>query len=285
MDEKRRQMLQKEAESLRGKGEKPNINFWAPKSGVKSVIRILPHKDYAKNPEAVFFKKIRVHWGVGPEKRRLICRSTIGERCPVCDFVQSLLNSSRKEDVPLAKELVAQDRYVMNIVDVSEPDKGVQVFECGRGLFNDILQLFLDEEYGDMDSLENGRNIKIERTGTTKFDTRYMVMPVAERSRVNPRVMEKVYDLDAIYKPMSEEEMIAVLEGNTEPDVELTPEDEPLIEIIQNVGPRGPLQSAPSPSPSPSSVPEISIDFSPEPAADVKRDDYLQQIRKEMYKK
>ena len=60
MDERKRHLLQSEAESLKQRDRSP-VNFWNPKPGVKSTIRILPGKDYLVNPESVFFKKIKVH--------------------------------------------------------------------------------------------------------------------------------------------------------------------------------------------------------------------------------
>jgi len=301
MDERKRHLLQSEAESLKQRDRSP-VNFWNPKPGVKSTIRILPGKDYLVNPESVFFKKIKVHWGVGPEKKRVTCRQTLQSQsepvyCPVCEYAASLMNSTRKEDVVLGKEMMAQDRYVMNIIDISEPEKGVQVFECGRGLFNDILQLFLDEEYGDLDDLNTGRNIKIERVGTTKFDTRYSVMPAAQQSRVNPRVMEKAYDLDAIYQVPAVSELVAILEGKAESEQffdEVDTGDFTPVPVDENISggrevkpekvltPLIPQGAKPAPS---AEVEDIDIPFDSNdnvPAKPVSRESYLSSLRKEI---
>jgi len=289
MDDKKRQMLQNEAEALKQRDKTP-VNFWNPKPGVKSVIRILPGKDYLTNPESIFFKKIKVHWGVGPEKRRVMCRQTLTQQkepvyCPVCEWAASLQNSNKKEDVVLGKELQAQDRYVMNIIDIAEPEKGVQIFECGKGLFNDILQLFLDEEYGDIDDLNTGRNVKIERVGSTKFDTRYSVMPAAQQSRVNPRVMEKVYDLDVLYKVPEVDELVAILEGRGEDEIgEQEASDDFVVQDIGNESFEVPAQKPQSPSSK--QVPDIDIDFNESaevaPPSTVSRESHLSALRKEI---
>lgn len=209
----RREALERESERLKRDAKRRDVSFWRPAVG-RNVVRILPH--WSGDMETVFFKKARVHFGVGPDKNRVICRKNLSGRdvvCPVCDYVDELLQSGRREDAFIARDIMARERFIVNIVDVEDPKAGVQVWEMGKGLFNDVLLLFLDEEYGDLDNLDSGRHIIVKRTGEGKLDTRYNVVPSSAVTRVPQKVLEKLHDLDALYPVPKAEEISATLYG------------------------------------------------------------------------
>jgi hypothetical protein len=203
------------------------VSFWKPKVG-KNLIRILPNKRYLTETESVFFKKLRVHWNVGPSGRRVICRKTLGqkEECPVCSFVERLLATGKSEDATEAQSMQCSERYVMSIVDVNDQAKGIQIFECAKTTFNDILALFLDDEYGELDSLSTGRNIKIDRVGTTRNDTKYTIFPSISASAVKSAIMEKVYDIEALYSVPDIDAVDAILRGEDENVKDVEEEEE-----------------------------------------------------------
>lgn len=209
----RKELLQKESDRIRKASERRDVSFWRPSVG-KNVARVLPH--WSGDMGKVFFKKTKVHFGIGPEKNRVVCRlnlNSASEACPVCDYVKDLLQSGRREDAFIAKDIMSRERFAVNMIDVQDPKAGVQVWEMGRGLFNDVLLLFLDDEYGDLDNLESGRHVIINRQGEGKTDTRYHVMPSSTVTRVPQKVMERAHDLDNIYPIPSSEEVLAILHG------------------------------------------------------------------------
>jgi hypothetical protein len=215
MGSKKKAIYEKEVQAIHDDRGFALANFWSPKVG-SNLIRILPNKNAATDPDAVFFQKFRVHWHVGPDDKRLTCRKSLGENeeCPVCDYVEELKASERKEDVLLAENMRSSPRYAMNIIDVKDVGKGVQVFECSTGLFEDICAFFLDEEWGDLDDLDAGHNINVGRTGTTKKDTRYSVVPSPKPTKLKASIMEKVIDLSEFFKVPDVEKMQAVLAGD-----------------------------------------------------------------------
>ena len=208
----RRERLKAEEERLARERRRSDVNFWRPEVG-KNIVRILPH--WTGDMTKVFYKKAKIHFGVGPDKSRVICPKTEDERaeCPICDYVSELSRSGRREDVFLARELQAKTRYVVNIVDINDKEAGVQVWEMGPGLFHDILVFWTDDEYGDLDDLETGRHLTIRRTGEGRTDTRYQVIPAAHPSKVSPNVLRVAVNLDELYAPPSVEEIKAILAG------------------------------------------------------------------------
>jgi len=223
----KRELLEEEHKRLTDLTSRQSTSFWRPKVG-ENVIRILPH--WSGDPNRVFFKKVLKHFGVGEDRNHVVCRKMLGAdaNCPICNFVEQLRRSGRKEDKELARDLSAKERFAMNILDINELDKGVQVWDVGITMFNTLLVLFLDEEYGEIDDLKTGRHIKVNRTGEGRFDTRYSIRPAAHPSAVDPAVMNQAINLDEFepYQVPSEGEMKAMLEGEDFVEEEEEPEDE-----------------------------------------------------------
>ena len=204
-------LYQKVRDRLTQQLEQYGVAFWKPKVG-SNVIRILPNWD---DPSREFFKSAFIHWNVGENDKKIICPSPDGKTgCPVCEYVQQLLNSDLEEDLKEAKKLIRRERFACNVLD---PATGkVSVFEMGPQLFKDIMFMFTDGDYGEMESLEEGRNLKIERTGTGPLDTKYSAFPAAKATKVDKKFMEEVTDLDVIYKPHSLSDIEKTLMGDAE---------------------------------------------------------------------
>lgn len=231
----RKQQMERDANRLTRQKQMAGLNWWRPKVG-KNLVRILPH--WSGDMGKVFYKSMLRHFGVGPEKNNIICRKLGGkdEECPICDYVQELRKSGSKEDIFAARDLQSKERFMVNMIDVKDPQSGVQIWEMGVMLFNDILLMFLDPDYGDLDSLEEGRHLKINRTGEGKFDTRYKPLPAVNITKIDSRVMEKAKDLDELFPVPSVEECTAMLEGE-----EVTDEAEDVSGFLETEEKEGPV--------------------------------------------
>jgi len=228
--EDKREIYRREFENLKRKLEDGGV-WWRPQVG-KNMIRILPNW---RNPSDVFYKKVYVHWNVGENQRKVVCRKTLDEResCPVCEFVEELLRSSSADDVRYGEAMQQAERYAMNILDGSDLERGPQVFECGRGLFQDILWMFTDGDYGDLDDYREGRYILIERTGTGMTDTRYSTMPAANPAPVDPEaIADQLNDLDQLYMPLPVEDIVAILEGEEPGETQRRSEEQAAEELV-----------------------------------------------------
>jgi hypothetical protein len=200
---------------------KADIRTWKAKVG-DNTIRILPNwKGEGKN-DKVFYKKFRRHFGVGPEKKWVVCRKSFDpkETCPICDHREELRRTGIKEDSLAAAEMSSRERFAINVVDTTDVARGVLIWEVGSNIIDALLALFNDEDYKDMDSLETGRNIRVKRQGEGKNDTRYQVVPGANPTRISAQVMAKVNDLDAIFQIPSPEECLAALQSGETPEEE-----------------------------------------------------------------
>jgi len=192
-----------------------------PKVGT-NVVRILPNWADGGKTERVFYKKFRRHFSVGPEKRWVICRRSQNpnESCPICEHIEELRKSGVKEDVALAKEMFPRERFAMNIVDMNDVGKGVQVWEVGSNVIDSILAIFNTDDYEDLDSLETGRSITVTRVGEGKNDTKYTVVPAGKPTSISVKIMEKVNNLDLVCAIPSVEDGISALKSGEAPEEE-----------------------------------------------------------------
>ncbi len=206
-----RQYRDRLSERLDGQG----VKYWKPKVGINEI-RILPNW---KDPTLEFFKEAWVHWNVGENNKKVICPKTDGRNdCPVCATVAELYNAGGEEDIALARKIAQKERYAVNVLDVSGNTEGIAVFELGPKLFQDILFMFSEVEYGQVGDLQTGRNIKITREGTGMTDTKYSAYPAGQPSSVNnaDQIMAELPDLDVVYKVLTNEEIEGVLFGDSE---------------------------------------------------------------------
>lgn len=150
--------------------------FWKPKQG-NNIIRILP----ANDGEGVFAFHQVLHHGfkVEGKARAYPCMGTFKKPCPVC-MVIAFHDTDTDPDVQeIIKNIGPRHAYLMNIIDRSDHGGIVKIYSAPKSVFADIMNYMNDDEYGDITSAEEGRDVKIHRTGE-KLATRY-------NTRVSPK--------------------------------------------------------------------------------------------------
>lgn len=175
----------------------------------KNVRRIL----WPKGSSESFFSEYLVHYGLGADGHTAIaCPKTWNrnESCPVCDYVQSLRDSSSKEDQQAARRYRLSRRIYMNVLNRDDGSDEPVVLNTGSTVLKGILAIICDPDYGDITDPETGRDITITRSGQG-MDTSYTVMPKPKESAASDLSVEQVEagmtDLDNIFPRMSTEEI------------------------------------------------------------------------------
>ena len=207
----------RQAELAKGGSDK---DFWQPADG-RNVIRVLPPAE----GKDVFWSEGFIHFGVGPESRMVTCSKDKYGKCPVCKFIEEIADSKNKEEKELAKKMKRKKRVYMNILvrDEDADPKKVQVLQCGPTIFKGILDIFIDEDFGDIVDLKEGRDIIITRSGK-KLNTEYSVQAKPKTSKAfevkvkSDELEEMLVDLDSLFKDQSPQKLTAILEGEDEED-------------------------------------------------------------------
>lgn len=157
--------------------------FWSPPEG-DTRIRIMPP---AGEDQEEFWFRTGTHFRVGPDERAVPCPLTAGVRdtCFLCRMVKQLKRGD-EDDQAEADEMSASPRYLLNIIDLDNPETGVQVWRCPVTVFRRIHKYRMNEDdYGDMTDLENGYDMIVTRTGGG-LKTEYDIVAARNNTRFPP---------------------------------------------------------------------------------------------------
>jgi len=128
--------------------------FWRPPDG-ESVIRIVPTKD--GDP----FKDYWFHYNVGKNPGFLSPKKNFNEDCPLDSFVRKLWQEGTDDSRRMAKKLSARQRFFTPVVVRGEEGDGVRVWGFGKQVYEKLLNLILNPEYGDITDPEAGTDLVI----------------------------------------------------------------------------------------------------------------------------
>lgn len=131
--------------------------FWKPKIG-KQQVRIVPSKFDKQNP----FKEVYFHYGF--TKGPILALTNWGEKDPIVEFAKGLRKSSDKDDWQLAKKLDAKMRIFVPVIVRGEEHLGTRLWEFGKEIYQQLLGIAADEDYGDFTDIQDGRDFTIEGT-------------------------------------------------------------------------------------------------------------------------
>ena len=207
-----KKMRQKLAD-LHNKGGNGNgVKFWKPSDG-ENVIRILP------SPDGDPFKHFHFHYNVG-EKAGFLCpKKNFGDDCPVCDFVSKLYNDGDDESRQLARKLVAKSRFFSPVVVRGEDNEGAKVWGYSKTVYENLLQLVLNPDYGDITDAEAGTDLALvygKAPGamfpSTNITARRKTSKISSDDALMKELMETDIDFDKIFEVKTKEEVGAILD-------------------------------------------------------------------------
>jgi hypothetical protein len=139
--------------------------LWTPNQGVNRI-RIVPVKG-----QPGFYAQVPWHFEVGPRKRGVPCRSRIAQACCVCDRIEALAASSDLGDQ--AEAMRVKYRFLVQIIDLDDVDRGVQIWVTTEAMINKLVALMVDPDWRDLLDPKVGRNVTFSRQGEGKA-SRYL---------------------------------------------------------------------------------------------------------------
>lgn len=183
---------------------KRRARFWKPEIGEKNTIRILPPVD----DDAVFFEEVPFHFmpASGNDKAKSI--QCLVEDCPVCKVVNKLRQGDESAQ-ELADQVRKQVVFYMNIVDIKNPEAGVQIWKTySSKVIDQLLGFIADSEYGDFTDIEEGRNIVVvgEQKGSA---IQYTCTPRPSVSSIDKPFLDDRRDLKGITPKSSKAEALS----------------------------------------------------------------------------
>ena len=197
--------------------------FWKPSVG-KQVVRVVPNKYNKKFP----FTEMKFYYGIG-SKRVMASPSNWGDKDPIMEFAKQLRQTNDKENWRLAKKLDPKTRIFAPIVVRGEESEGVKLWQFGKEVYQDFLNMAADDEIGDYTDIVGGRDIKLNTVGPESTGTPYNKTSVGpslktsalsdDENVVNTLLNEQA-DPMKVFKPLSYDEMKEALQEWLAPEGE-----------------------------------------------------------------
>jgi len=160
-------------------------------------VRILPideeDGDFIKDAEYFF---------LGKDVGGFISPSVFGDEDPMVNIYNALKASSDEDNQELAKEVSPKKKGLIFVISFKD-DRGKELDKDNserwvlltNGLQQEIIDYYLDEEWGDMTDPDGGYDIKLKREGKGKMDTTYSCAP-AKNTELHKDFYDNEYDLD-----------------------------------------------------------------------------------------
>ena len=187
-------------------------SLWKPRPG-KTQIRIVPYSFNKDNP----FIELFFHYNLN--NRSYLSPISFGRPDPIEEFAQKLRGSGNKEVYQLAPKLEAKMRTFAPVIVRGEEKAGVKFWGFGKTVYQELLSVIADPDYGDITDPVNGRDVVVEfisaeETGASFPTTKIRVKPNQTPISDEPEILEKVkeqQDIREIYQELSYDDLSGVL--------------------------------------------------------------------------
>jgi len=201
-------------------------SLWKPQPG-KTQIRIVPYAFNKDNP----FIELFFHYNLN--NRSYLSPISFGRPDPIEEFAQKLKASGNKEDYQLSKKLEAKMRTFAPVIVRGEESQGVKFWGFGKTVYQELLSIIADPDYGDITDAVNGRDVSVEfisaeESGASFPKTNIRVKPNQTPISDEPSVLELVKtsqkDITEIYQEQSYEDLTGILNEWLNPSEDSTEE-------------------------------------------------------------
>ena len=186
-----------------------STNLWKPQPG-KTQIRILPYKLNTDTP----FIELFFHYDLGGKS--YLSPTSFGRPDPIEEFADKLKQSGNREDWRLGKKLEAKLRTFAPVVVRGEESQGTKFWGFGKTVYQELLSLIADPDYGDISDPINGRDVVVEfktaeETGASFPKTSIRVKPnqtpITEDKAVLTNLLDDQKDIREVYNELSYDEL------------------------------------------------------------------------------
>ena len=161
-------------------------SFWKPPAG-KTQIRITPFVENKDNP----FVELFFHYSLVPNKT-VLSPLSFGRPDPVQQFADKLKSTGDKDEWIQGKRIEPKMRTFVPVVVRGEETEGVKWWGFGKTVYQELLSIIADPDYGDISDSMTGRDIVVERQTAAEAGNQYGKTTI----RVKPNQTALVEDMD-----------------------------------------------------------------------------------------
>ena len=207
--------------AAQGNGKGGKSDFWKITEG-EHTVRILPSED--GDP----FKEFHFHYNVGKENGFLCPKRNFGDDCPVCEFATKLFNQGDSESINMAKKFFARQRFFSPVIVRGEEKEGVRVWGYSKTVYQELLSLVLNPDFGDITDAEDGVDLVIKYAKDPgQLYPRTSVTPRRKSSVLCEdgdtdcdELISKVPDFDTLFERKTTEDVSMILDEAMNSDID-----------------------------------------------------------------
>ena len=153
--------------------------IWKPNPG-KQVVRIVPYKFVPENP----FIELKFHYGLNG--KTFLSPDTFGRPDPIVEFASNLKSTGDKEDWKFGRGLEPKMRTFVPVLVRGEEEEGVRFWGFGKQVYQELLSIIADPDYGDITDVKSGRDIVVEFKTAEYVGKNYPETSIRVKPNVTP---------------------------------------------------------------------------------------------------
>ena len=209
--------------------------IWKPQPG-KTQIRLVPYTHNKDNP----FTELFFHYSLVPNKTVLSPQS-FGRPDPVQQFADKLKSSGDKDEWIQGKRIEPKMRTFAPVIVRGEENEGVKFWGFGKTVYQELLGIIADPDYGDISDPMTGRDIVVERQTPAEAGNQYgkttiRVKPnqteLADDAKMQKELLENQPNYAELYTEPTYDELKEHLQNFLNPSAAEEKTEEPVQEMV-----------------------------------------------------
>lgn len=195
--------------------------MFKPKAGTM-LLDILPFVAGEGNPNADagawhWERTFWVHRSVGVNQDWYLCPAkNYKRRCPICEHRLKLMKEADDENEELIKSLSPSQRQLFNVINLKDPDKGIQLWEIshhcfGKTLYSTLRAADEGDEWEKFFFLDDGLTLRVsfveDSFGGVSFMKAERIDFKVRREQYDDEKIKETYRLDKLLIEPSYEEL------------------------------------------------------------------------------
>ena len=179
-----------------------NSSLWKPSPG-SQIVRFIPYKFNMEFP----FMELYFHYGI--QGKSILSLKSFNESDPISEFAEKLKLSGNRDDYRLGKRFEPKMRIYAPMIVRGEESNGVKFWGFGKMVYQELLSIMNDEDYGDITNPSSGRDVVVdyksaEEVGRSFPETKVRVKPnqtiLFENEETSKKLIENQQDIFSIFK-------------------------------------------------------------------------------------
>ena len=203
--------IRKKLGQLSGSNSKRRV-MWRPPQDETTTVRLIAFTDNNGNP----FKERYFYYNIG-NNPGLLAPYQFGKPDPINELIQKFKSEGTKEGYEMAKKLYPKMRTYAAVIVRGQEEEGVKLWAFGKTVYQNLLNIMLDPDYGDITDAHEGYDIKVtvsKQAGKMFATTDVMPRPKQTALGTKKQIKEwteSIPNLDDVFQMKSYEQLEGII--------------------------------------------------------------------------